>query len=87
MFSMAYQAIFARILPIMKVKYTSPELHSQIYIGAVNWFLFLALIFIMFEFKTSASLASAYGLAVTGNLLSFFLKGSYFLLCLLCLLL
>jgi KUP system potassium uptake protein len=68
MFSVVYQAIFARIFPIMKVKYTSPELHSQIYIGAVNWLLFLAVIFIMFEFKTSANLASAYGLAVTGDM-------------------
>jgi len=68
MFSVVYQAIFARIFPIMKVKYTSPELHSQIYIGAVNWLLFLAVIFIMFEFKSSANLASAYGLAVTGDM-------------------
>ncbi|QER42587.1 KUP/HAK/KT family potassium transporter [Thermodesulfobacterium sp. TA1] len=68
MFSVVYQAMFARYLPIMKVKYTSPELHSQIYIGSINWLLFLAVIFIMFEFKSSSSLAAAYGLAVTGDM-------------------
>jgi len=81
MFSVMYQAIFARIFPIMKVKYTSPELHSQIYIGAVNWMLFLAVIFIMYVFKSSASLASAYGLAVTGDMTitGMFLITIYFL--------
>ncbi|WP_028841179.1 KUP/HAK/KT family potassium transporter [Thermodesulfobacterium hveragerdense] len=68
MFSVVYQAMSARYLPLMRVKYTSPELHSQIYIGTINWFLFLAVVFIMFEFQTSTNLAAAYGLAVTGNM-------------------
>lgn len=68
MFSIVYQAISARILPILKVKYTSRELSSQIYIGTVNWFFWFAVCYIMFIFGSSAKLASAYGLAVTADM-------------------
>lgn len=68
MFSIVYQAISARILPILKVKYTSRELASQIYIGTVNWFFYIAVCYIMYLFGSSAKLASAYGLAVTADM-------------------
>ncbi len=68
MFSIVYQAISTRILPVFKIDYTSIERKSQIYIGAVNWFLCVAVIFIMVEFGESSRLASAYGLAVTGTM-------------------
>ncbi len=66
MFSSVYQAISARILPIVRVKYTSKELSTQIYIGVVNWLFYVAVCFVMYQFGSSAKLASAYGLAVTG---------------------
>jgi KUP system potassium uptake protein len=47
---------------------TSPELRSQIYIGTVNWFLLIAILFIMVEFRESHRLAAASGLAVTGTM-------------------
>lgn len=68
MFSMVYQGITTRIMPMFKVDYTSVERRSQIYIGSVNWALLIAVLFIMFEFKESSRLASAYGLAVTGTM-------------------
>ena len=68
MFSIVYQGIVTRIMPMFKVDYTSLERQSQIYIGFVNWFLLLAVIFIMVEFRESANLAAAYGLAVTGTM-------------------
>ncbi len=68
MFSIVYQGITTRILPIFKVDYTSEERHSQIYIGVVNWFLLIAVLYIMIEFKESSKLAYAYGLAVTGTM-------------------
>jgi len=34
----------------------------------VNWFLLIAVLFIMFEFQKSSNLAAAYGLAVTGTM-------------------
>ena len=68
MFSIVYQGITTRIMPMFKVDYTSAERRSQIYLGTVNWFLLLAVLFIMIEFKESHRLAAAYGLAVTGTM-------------------
>jgi KUP system potassium uptake protein len=68
MFSIVYQGIVTRIMPIFKVDYTSEERHSQIYIGAVNWFLLFSVLFIIVEFRESSRLAAAYGLAVTGTM-------------------
>ena len=68
MFSIVYQGITTRVLPMLKVDYTSTEMRSQIYIGTANWFLLFSVLFIMFEFKESHKLAAAYGLAVTGDM-------------------
>jgi KUP system potassium uptake protein len=53
---------------MFKVDYTSEERHSQIYIGFVNWFLLVAVLYIIFDFKESSKLAAAYGFAVTGTM-------------------
>jgi KUP system potassium uptake protein len=55
-------------MPIFKIDYTSRERQSQIYIGSVNWFLLLAVLYIMLVFRKSSNLAAAYGLAVTGTM-------------------
>jgi len=68
MFSIVYQGIATRIMPLFKVDYTSDERHSQIYIGFVNWFLLFSVLFIIMEFRESSRLAAAYGLAVTGTM-------------------
>lgn len=68
MFSIVYQGITTRIMPIFKVDYTSSERKSQIYIPSVNWFLLFSVLFIMVEFVESSRLAAAYGLAVTGTM-------------------
>jgi KUP system potassium uptake protein len=68
MFSVVYQGINTRLMPLFRVEYTSTEMRSQIYIGFVNWFLLLSVLFIMFEFRESSRLAAAYGLAVTGTM-------------------
>ncbi|MBI5102241.1 MAG: KUP/HAK/KT family potassium transporter [Nitrospirae bacterium] len=68
MFSIVYQGITTRVMPMFKVDYTSHERRSQIYIGSVNWALLAAVLFIMLEFRASSSLAAAYGLAVTGTM-------------------
>jgi len=67
-FSIIYQGITTRLLPLMKIDYTSRRLHSQIYIGAINWALMFSVIFIMYLFRQSSNLAAAYGLAVTGSM-------------------
>lgn len=68
MFSIIYQGINTRVMPMFKVDYTSYERRSQIYIGSVNWFLLFAVLFIMLQFQESSRLAAAYGLAVTGTM-------------------
>ena len=67
-FSIVYQGITTRIFPRVKVDFTSTKLKSQIYIGAVNWMLMIAVIFILLIFQKSEKLAAAYGLAVTGTM-------------------
>ncbi|NMC72852.1 MAG: KUP/HAK/KT family potassium transporter, partial [Geobacteraceae bacterium] len=67
-FSIVYQGITTRLMPLMKVDYTSKVLKSQIYIGFVNWSLMCAVILIMLIFRKSANLAAAYGMAVTGSM-------------------
>jgi KUP system potassium uptake protein len=69
LFSIVYQGIMTNILPLFKVEYTSTELRSQIYIGFVNWFLLISVLFIMVEFGESHKLAAAYGLAVNGDMI------------------
>jgi len=68
MFSLVYQGINTRIMPIFRVENTSVERQAQIYIGSVNWWLLLAVLFIMYVFETVSRLAVAYGLAVTGTM-------------------
>lgn len=67
-FSIVYQGITTRILPLLKVDYTSTHLKSQIYIGSINWLLLVLVIMIMLVFQKSENLAAAYGLAVTGTM-------------------
>ena len=68
MFSIVYQGITTRVLPMLKVDYTSRKLQSQIYIDSVNWFLLFSVLMVMILFRESRSLAAAYGLAVTGDM-------------------
>ncbi|MEZ0328569.1 MAG: KUP/HAK/KT family potassium transporter [Dissulfuribacterales bacterium] len=68
MFSIVYQGINTRIMPLMKIIYTSLHLKSQIYIPWVNWSLMCAVLFIIFVFQASERLAMAYGLAVSSTM-------------------
>ena len=85
-FSLVYQAINTKILPYFKTDFTSTKLKSQIYIGAVNWFLLVFVIAVILFFKKSSNLAHAYGFAVAGAILItgiiiaaiFFAKKKYF---------
>lgn len=67
-FSIVYQGITTRILPFLKIDYTSAELRSQIYIDTINWFLLVSVLYVLFEFEYSERLAAAYGLAVMGTM-------------------
>ena len=67
-FSIVYQGITTRILPLLRIDYTSPQLRSQIYIDIVNWALLFAVLFVIAIFKSSNNITHAYGLAVSGTM-------------------
>ena len=67
-FSIIYQGITTRIMPLLRIEYTSALLRSQIYIDIVNWMLLCAVLFIIIVFRSSSNLTQAYGLAVSGTM-------------------
>jgi KUP system potassium uptake protein len=67
-FSIVYQGITTRIMPLLRIEFTSPHLRSQIYIDVVNWMLLFAVLLVIAIFKTANSLTHAYGLAVSGTM-------------------
>jgi KUP system potassium uptake protein len=64
-FSLTRQAIQLGLIPRFEIRHTSESMAGQIYMPRVNWFLFVAVIAIIFVFKTSSNLAAAYGVSVT----------------------
>ena len=68
-FSVTRQAMRLGFLPHLTIRQTSSEESGQIYVPAVNWLLFGGVLALMVSFRSSAKLATAYGLAVTGTLL------------------
>jgi KUP system potassium uptake protein len=68
-FSLTRQAIQLGYLPRMKVVHTSAEEIGQVYVPRVNWLLMLATIGLVLGFRSSGSLAAAYGVAVTTTML------------------
>jgi len=64
-FSVTKQAIQLGILPRMSVRHTSVRDTGQIYVPFINWGLYVFIVLAVALFKSSSSLASAYGIAVT----------------------
>lgn len=68
-FSMARQCMQLGFLPRLTVRHTGETEEGQIYVPQINYFLAAAVIILVLSFRTSDSLASAYGIAVTGTFL------------------
>ncbi len=68
-FSVTKQAIQLGYLPRMEIRHTSVREAGQVYIPAVNWCLFGAIVVAVGLFRNSTNLASAYGIAVTTDML------------------
>jgi KUP system potassium uptake protein len=68
-FSMSRQAMQLGFLPRLTVRQTSEREIGQIYVPFVNWALFATVILVVIGFGSSARLAGAYGVAVTGTFL------------------
>lgn len=69
-FSLTAQAIALGVSPRFKIVHTNHKHHGQIYVPAINWALYIGCIALVLAFKSSTSLASAYGLAETGVMIS-----------------
>jgi KUP system potassium uptake protein len=67
-FSLTEQAIRLGYLPRMSIRHTSEEIRGQIYLPAVNTLLYVTIVGVVLGFGSSASLAAAYGIAVTGTM-------------------
>ncbi|WP_421953859.1 potassium transporter Kup [Polaromonas sp.] len=68
-FSATKQIVQLGYLPRLYMVHTSIKETGQIYIPFINWALFVAIAMAVVFFKSSDSLATAYGIAVCGNML------------------
>lgn len=67
-FTVIHQAGRLGFLPPLRTFHTSRKRVGQIYIPAVNWMLAAVVLLVVVLFRSSASLASAYGVAVTSTI-------------------
>jgi KUP system potassium uptake protein len=67
-YSLTHQAVQLGLLPRLEVLHTSESQVGQIYMPKVNWLLLAAVLGLVFTFRASGALASAYGIAVTGTM-------------------
>jgi KUP system potassium uptake protein len=67
-FSLTRQAVQLRLLPRLTIVQTHAEERGQIYIPVVNWMLMIATIGLVLGFRSSGNLASAYGVAISTDM-------------------
>jgi KUP system potassium uptake protein len=68
-FSLTRQAVQLNLLPRIEVQHTSEMQLGQIYMPRVNLLIALGVMLLVVGFGSSSSLASAYGISVTGEML------------------
>jgi KUP system potassium uptake protein len=67
-FSLAHQAAQLGYLPRPRVVHTSESTYGQVYVPIINWLLMMGVLVLVLTFQTSAKLAFAFGMAVTGTI-------------------
>jgi KUP system potassium uptake protein len=67
-YSLTHQAIQLGLLPRVEIRHTSETREGQIYLPRVTMLLLLGVMLLVTTFRSSSSLASAYGIAVTGTM-------------------
>jgi KUP system potassium uptake protein len=67
-YSLTQQAISLGLLPRMTIQQTSEDHAGQIYVPVINWLLLAGVVYLIAQFRTSTSMAAAYGIAVTGTM-------------------
>ncbi|MEI4480372.1 MULTISPECIES: potassium transporter Kup [unclassified Phyllobacterium] len=68
-YSLSRQAVQLNLLPRLNIEHTSEKQSGQVYLPKVNALLGIVVILLVLGFERSSNLASAYGIAVTGNML------------------
>lgn len=68
-FSLARQAIHLGFLPRLEVQHTSSVDTGQIYLPMINLLLLIGVLLLVIIFRSSESLATAYGISVTGAMI------------------
>jgi KUP system potassium uptake protein len=76
-FSVARQAVQLDMLPRLRVMQTSAQEQGQIYVPAINFLLFVAVVGFVVGFGSSAALSNAYGAAVIGTMVITTVLGAY----------
>jgi len=69
-YSMAQQGIALGLMPRMNITHTSESEAGQIYLPQINWLLLYGVIMLVLIFRSSSSLAAAYGIAVNVTMLT-----------------
>jgi KUP system potassium uptake protein len=67
-FSMTQQAVLLGLFPRIDIRRTSETQAGQIFVPSINTMLMVGVLVLLFMFRTSSNLASAYGIAVTGSM-------------------
>jgi KUP system potassium uptake protein len=65
-FSVTRTAVSLGLLPRLSMQHSSADNAGQIYVPSMNWLLMIAALALVLSFGSSAALAGAYGLAVSG---------------------
>lgn len=68
-FSCIKQAMNLGCFPRLKIIHTSKRLMGQIYIPIINWFLMIMCVLVVATFRSTTSIANAYGIAEVGVML------------------
>jgi KUP system potassium uptake protein len=67
-YSITSQAVQLGLLPRLEIRHTSESQFGQIFMPRVNMLLLIGVLVLVFFFRSSSALASAYGIAVTGTM-------------------
>jgi KUP system potassium uptake protein len=69
-FSLTQQAIQLGLLPRMEIRRTSETHAGQIYMPQLNWLLLAGVLILTLGFGSSSRMAAAYGISVTGTMIT-----------------
>ncbi len=69
-FSLSRQAVQLGLIPRLEIRHTSTLEIGQIYVPRINWLLLAAVLALVVGFQSSSNLAAAYGIAVTGTMVT-----------------